>query len=241
MSSLSPFETAPGWHAALRSSAGAISIAFHVVVAFLLAVDPAPVKKAAEWVEVQVAKPPPPPEPPKPPPEPPKPKPKPIPFKDIPPVPIPPPPVAAPTAAPRRIVQGLTANSFANSGSGLSVRAGDTTQVAADGRGLTLDEAKAPRAWASVTTRPKMTTTPFFDAPDGAKKANVEGTVQVRLDIDENGAVTSVKVISAPLGYGVEDACAGAWRKARFKPAMQDGVAVAVTGMPQSCVVQANP
>lgn len=219
-----------------------MSIGFHVVLAILLAVNPEPAKKAAQWVQVQVtqARPEPPkPEPPKPEPEPPKPKPKPVAFKDIP--ATPPPPDAAPTPAPRRIVQGLTANSFANSGSGLSVRAGNTTLAAADGRGLTLDEANAPRAWAAVATRPKMVFQPVFIAPDEARKANAEGTVQVRLDIDDTGAVTRVTIVSTPLGYGIEAACGSAWRKARFKPAMQDGRAVAVTGMPQYCVVAANP
>ncbi|MSP54529.1 MAG: energy transducer TonB [Myxococcales bacterium] len=211
-----------------------------MVLALLFAANPEPARKAAQWVQVQVAKPavPEPPKPPAPTPEPPKPKPKPVAFKDLQPTP---PPEVAPTPAPRRIVQGLTANSFANSGSGLSVRAGDTTQIAAEGRGLTLDEAKAPRAWAAVATRPKMTFQPVFMAPDEARKANAEGTVQVRLDIDETGGVTQVKVLSPPLGYGIEEACVAAWRKAKFKPAMQDGAAVSVTGMPQYCVVAANP
>lgn len=238
--SLSPFHRSPPWHRAVRSGAGALSIAAHVVLALFFATNPEPARKAAEWVQVQVTKQaaPEPPKPPEPPPEPPKPKPKPVPFKDI---QATPPPEVAPAPPPRRIVQGLTASSFANSGSGLSVRAGDTTQVAAEGRGLTLDEAGAPRAWAAVTTRPKMTFQPVFMAPDEARKANAEGTVQVRLDIDETGAVTQVKVLSKPLGFGIEEACVSAWRKAKFKPAMQDGVAVAVTGMPQYCVVAANP
>ncbi len=242
MSSISPFHSTPRWQQALRSTAGVLSIGFHALLALLFVVNPEPAKKAAQWVQVQVEKKapePPKPEPPKP--EPPKEKPKPVKFKDIPPVPAPPPPDVAPTPAPPRRVQGLSANSFSNSGSGLSVRAGNTTDVAATGKGLSLDEANGPRAWAAVTTRPKMSLRPVFEAPEAAQKANVEGTVEVRLDIDEHGVVTSAKVVSKPLGYGIEEACIAAWRLAKWKPAMQDGVAVAVTGMPQYCTVTANP
>ena len=63
----------------------------------------------------------------------------------------------------------------------------------------------------------------------------------VRLDIDAAGQVSSVKVVSAPLGYGIEEACVAAWKRSTWKPAMQDGVAVAITGMPQTCVVVQNP
>lgn len=240
MSSISPFHSTPRWQQVLRSGAGAASIAFHALLALFLVTNPEPAKKAAQWVQVQVEKkaPPPPPEPPKP--EPPKEKPKPVKFKDIPAVPPPPPEVAATPPPPRR-VQGLSANSFSNSGSGLSVRAGNTTQVAAEGKGLSLDEANGPRAWAAVTTRPKMSLRPVFQAPEEAQKANIEGTVEVRLDIDEKGMVTSARVVSKPLGYGIEEACLGAWRISRWKPAMQDGVPVAVTGMPQYCTVTANP
>lgn len=216
------------------------SIGFHALLALFLVTNPEPAKKAAQWVQVQVEKkaPPPPPEPPKP--EPPKEKPKPVKFKDIPPVATPPPEVAA-TPAPSRRVQGLSANSFSNSGTGLSVRAGNTTQVAAEGKGLSLDEANGPRAWAAVTTRPKMSLRPVFQAPEEAQKANIEGTVEVRLDIDDKGVVTSARVVSKALGYGIEEACLAAWRISRWKPAMQDGVPVAVTGMPQYCTVTANP
>ncbi len=241
MSSLSPFHTAPPWQRALQSGAGVASIGFHALLALFFAVNPEPAKKAAEWVQVQVQqKAPEPPPPPPPAPEPPKEKPKPVKFQDIPPVPTPPPPDVAPTPAPPRRVQGLSANSFSASGtSGLSVRAGNTTQAPADGKGLALDE-PAPRAWAAVTTRPKMSFKPEFKETEEARKAGVDGTVQVRLDISDTGVVTSVKVVSAPLGYGVDEACAAAWRSSKWKPAMQDGQPVAVTGMPQYCVVAPN-
>lgn len=249
MSSLSPFHTPPRWHRVLRTTAGVVSIGFHVALALLLVTNPEPARKAAQWVQVQVAQKPPPPPLPPPPPPPPKatpPKPKPVAFQDIPAVPpppaAPPPPEAAPAPPPRRVVQGLSANSFsATAGTGLAVRAGNTTQVAAEGKGMDLSEANGPRAWAAVSSRPKMDFRPVFEVPDDARKANVEGTVQVRLDVDASGAVTAVRVVSAPLGHGVEDACVAAWRRSTWKPALQDGVAVAITGMPQTCVVVQNP
>ena len=39
------------------------------------------------------------------------------------------------------------------------------------------------------------------------------------------------------LGFGVDEACVAAYRKSQWKPAEQDGVAVAVVGVPESCAV----
>ena len=159
-------------------------------------------------------------------------------FEDIEPIV---PPVVTPDlgAKPaRRVVQGLHQSSFANgSGTGLQVRAGNSTRVAAEGSGMSADEATAARSYASVTTPPVSRARPMMEVPKAAQEAGVEGEVRVSIDIGVEGNVTAVRVLR-DLGHGTGDACAAAWRQARFTPGKQDGQPVAVTGLPQVCTVR---
>jgi protein TonB len=250
--SLSPFRPVPRSQRILRSSAVGISIGVHVLFALFLLSNPAAAKKASEWVEVAINQPKPPPPPPPPEPEPPKPeppKPKPPPkvvkFEDTKPVPQPPTP-APPDPTPRRVVrpiQGLTANSFSTgANTGLTVRAGNTTATAATKDSMSLADATGPlqpRPYTAVTTAPHLRWSPTMEVPEEAKKANIKGTIPVVLDIDEKGKVVKVTVVHG-LGYGTDEACAAAWRKAQWKPGQQDGVAVGVTGIPENCEVIAT-
>ncbi len=247
--SLSPFRHVPAWQRALRSSAAAISVGVHVALALYMLATPAAAKKAAQWVDMAInePKPPPPgePEPPKPAPEPPKPKPIPkvVKFQDIPPTP---PPEAAPPLpdpTPRRVVrpiQGLTANSFApGTSTGLSVRAGNTTAVAAGKETMGLADAGGPfdaRPYTAVTTAPRRRWAPTMEVPDDARKAGIEGRIEVLLDIDAAGKVMRVRIVKG-LGFGADEACADTWKKSMWQPAKQDGAAVAVTGLPEACRV----
>ncbi len=245
--SLSPYRPVPRWQRVLRSSAVGISIGVHVLLALLLLANPATAKKASQWVEVALNEPKPPPPPPeeKPPePEPPKPKPPPkvVKFEDTTPTP-PPDPVAPPPEPARRVVrqvQGLTANSFApGTSTGLSVRAGNSTGVAAGKDTMSLNEAAGPfeaRPYTAVTKAPRLQWSPMMDVPDEARKAGVKGIVKVLLDLDAKGKVTRVQVTQG-LGYGIDEACVAAYRKSQWKAAEQDGVAVAVVGVPESCAV----
>lgn len=251
--SLSPFRPTPRWQRVLRSVAIFLSIGVHVVFAALLMLKPEAAKKAATWVEMTVveAKPPPPPPPPEP--EPPKPEPekkkappKAVKFEDIPPrqPEAPPPPDAPPPPKERvvRRVQGLSANSFApGANTGLSVRAGNTTAMAAGKDTMGLDEATGPyvsKPYTAVTNPPKPVSKPAaVDVPDEARKAGVEGVVEVKLDIGPEGNVLRVLVVK-DLGHGTGDACAAAWRKSRWKPAMEGGVPIAVLGYPQICTIR---
>ncbi|MES2640455.1 MAG: energy transducer TonB [Myxococcota bacterium] len=245
--SLSPYRPVPGWQRALRTSAIGGSIGVHVLAALFLLSNPAAAKKASEWVEVALNEPkPPPPKPPEPKVEPEPPKPKPVPkvvkFEDT--TPTPPPPNSAPPPEPaRRVVrqvQGLTANSFAPGAStGLSVRAGNSTGVAAGKDSMNLNEASGPfeaRPYTAVTKAPRLQWSPMMDVPDEARKANVKGMVKVLLDLDAKGKVTRVHVTQG-LGFGVDEACVAAYRKSQWKPAEQDGTPVAVLGVPESCAV----
>lgn len=245
--SLSPYAPVPGWQRALRSSAFGVSIGVHVFLALFLLSNPAAAQKASQWVEIAINEPkPPPPKPPDPKPTEPEPtKPKPVPkvikFEDT--TPNPPPTNAPPPEPARRVVrqvQGLNANSFAPGAStGLSVRAGNSTGVAAGKDSMSLSEASGPfqaRPYTAVSKAPRLQWSPMMDVPEEARKANVKGIVKVVLDLDAKGKVTRVQIIQG-LGFGVDEACAAAYRKSQWKPAEQDGVAVAVIGVPESCAV----
>jgi TonB family protein len=73
----------------------------------------------------------------------------------------------------------------------------------------------------------------FIDGPNGeeyypveAKRLGIEGSVDLKLGIDQNGHVVQVKVIERG-GHGFDEAAMRAVRKFRFKPAMtSDGKAV---------------
>jgi protein TonB len=251
--SLSPFRPAPRGQRVVRTVAIAVSVGVHVVLALLLARNPTLVKKAATWVEVQVRNTPPPVDAPPPPPEPEKPRPKPrqappksVAFEQtVAPEDAPPPQeaLAPPDPKPQmQRVQGLSANSFApGAGTALSVRAGNSTAVRADGKGLDLDAANGPfltRPASAVAVQPKVKWEPAaLDVPEAAREARVEGTVEIVLDVDAEGKVARVAVVR-DLGYGTGEACADAWRRSTWKPGEHQGVPVAVTGIRKLCTIR---
>jgi protein TonB len=56
--------------------------------------------------------------------------------------------------------------------------------------------------------------------PSDARRLGVEGTVQLRVGIDENGDVKEVKITKVkPPGYQFDEAARGALLKAKFRPA----------------------
>lgn len=242
--SLSPYRPVPAWQRALRSSAFGLSVAGHFLFALLLLANPTVARSASQWVEMTVHEPPPPPPPPpepEPEPEPEKPKPKPVKFEET--SPEPPADVPQPPEPPRRVVrqvQGLTASSFApGSGTGVQVRAGNSTSVAAAGDGMSLDEATGPlqpRAYTSVTTAPRLRSQPSLEVPEEARKANLQGVVDVRVDIDDRGRVVDVTLVKG-LGYGVDELCLAAWRRSLWKPGAQNGTPVGVLDIPQKCTI----
>ncbi len=245
--SLSPFSPEPPAERAVRWGGGAGAVGALALFLLFGLSQPLVVERAEQWVEVVVQKaqpPPPAPEPPKP--EPPKPEPpkqkKPVDFKDMkekPPPDQPPPPAEPPPKTVRR-VQGLSASSFApGANTGLSVNAGNSLQVAATGEKMAIDEAGGPllpRAYTAVSKLPKLKSAPPLEVPEEAKKALIEGTITVKLDLDEEGRVVKVAVLRG-LGMGLDEACVAAWKASRWTPGEQDGVAVPVQGVPQACKV----
>jgi TonB family protein len=71
-------------------------------------------------------------------------------------------------------------------------------------------------AQVSRLPQPLSTLEPAF--PEAARRAGVEGTVILQVDIDEGGLVKQVAVVQA-LGYGCEEAAVEAVRQAKFRPA----------------------
>ncbi len=236
--SLSPFHEPPRWQRWLGRSAGVVSVGVHVLLALFIVSRKAPELIKDTWVEVAIneAKPPPPPPPP-PPVEPPKPK-APVKFKDIPKTP---PPEAAPApepqkAAPRRL--GVTLNSVATgANTGLSVRSGNTTATHQDNTKLDPGGGFDTRPYSQVLEQPRVLDFPPMVVPKEAIDAEIEGTIRVIVDLGADGRPTRVKIV-AGLGYGLDESCVAAWMKSRWKPARDNGEAVAVTGVPRECKVK---
>lgn len=66
--------------------------------------------------------------------------------------------------------------------------------------------------------------------PEVARRMRVQGDVVMRLQVDAAGAVTGVELIKGvSQSSGIDDAALRAARSARFKPAMQEGKAVAAS------------
>ena len=198
-------------------------------------------------VEMEFYEPPPPPPPPKeeepepPKPEPPKIKLKPPPVKlaEAPPPPkeeAPPPPNDTPPPEtpqkPVPIVVGISMSSTTAAG-GFAVQVGNTTYGKASDKVVDPSQVKAYAAPKYVPpggadTEPVPLGEIRVPYPDEAKKAEIEGSVRLRVNVDETGVVTDVQVISGP-GYGLNEAAREALRKFKFKPATKGGEAVGTT------------
>lgn len=235
----------PLWQRIIRSFAIPASIVLHTIFALAFLSGEIKPGKKSQWIEMAVVEPPPPEitkEPPKPPPrkELPKPDPtEPVDFKETvaqPPSDTPPPEQARTV----RRIQGLSASSFAQgAGTGFQVRYGNTTRTAASRESYDLN-ANLPDAVpvATVTTQPKGCTKPPVQVPKEAIDANIEGTINMTLDLDASGRVVGVHFLGT-LGHGVEEACKSAALQIRCKPGMQNGTPVAIKGMPHRCTIKA--
>jgi protein TonB len=67
-----------------------------------------------------------------------------------------------------------------------------------------------------VKARPSSMARPSYT--DDARRAHVEGRVRIELEVDENGNVTSARILSG-LGYGLDEAALEAARHIHFVPA----------------------
>jgi len=220
-----------------------VAVLVHVLAfAAIAAVKPIQKVKQA-WVEVTMAQaepePPPPPElKPEPPPPPPK-RPKVVDYQQTVDQPTPDAPVDTPAAdKPVRMVQGLSASSFATgTGTGFSVRAGTTLRTRADDDTMDLDEAAAAVAFSAVTRQPRVKSKPPLTVPDSVQALHLQGTIEVLVDIDDTGKVVDVRVVK-DLHPEADRACVQAWKGASFAPALQGERPVGVRNAPYRCRVE---
>lgn len=197
-------------------------------------------------VEMEFYEPPPPPppkeepkeEPPKPL-EKPKVKPPPVKLAEVPPPPkeeAPPPPNDTPPPEtpqkPVPIVVGISMSSTTAAG-GFAVQVGNTTYGKTSDKITDPNDVKAYSAPkyappGGADTEPVLMGEEKIPYPDEAKKNEIEGSVRLKVTLDETGHVTNVAVISGP-GYGLNEAARDAMRKFRFKPATKGGESVGYT------------
>jgi TonB family protein len=86
-----------------------------------------------------------------------------------------------------------------------------------------------PKPIEGGTLNGKAVTMPKPAYPEEAKRLKIQGTVSVRVVVDENGKVTSAKAVDGPAA--LREAAEAAARGATFAPATQDGITVKVTGL----------
>ena len=188
-----------------------------------------PVKEPLEFA---LFEPPPPPEP-EPEPEPPaEPEPKVV-DMSAPPIPTDtaPDPDAEPPAEPPPPVFGLSMSSTVDAGASFAARVGNTLMKKPEEEFTPPDEVRAlPRVSFHKLDQPPRLQRDFrADYPLTAKEGGFQGTVIMKLTIDDEGRVTAVKVVR-----GVQDQLDAAAKAAafqfKFKPGMADGKAVITTG-----------
>lgn len=230
----------------------------HVGVGVFLTLMPPPAPAGPKTVEFEVKKSEPPPEPPKlTPPEPPKPPEPPPPerkvipkLKQAPPPDAPPPPnQQPPKEPPKNPVQpvfGVTMDSVVEGDSGIAVPVGNTTMMdpkkSRIATGPVQPLAAAPPPVAKPSYAPVsdlyVKTLPEIDGeacgnsvkyPDEALRAGIEGTVTLRIELDESGKVHGIRVLKG-LGHGLDEYATQTMKtrpECRFKPAVAtDGKAV---------------
>jgi periplasmic protein TonB len=153
----------------------------------------------------------------------------------------PPPPKEAP-----KPVFGATADSVGNSQSGVSIRVGNTLESEMDkaappGKVTPLAAPPADPATPVRKPEPKVKPVPVYNLstapkfktrvepvyPAAARKAEVEGVVQLEVLIDRDGRVKDIKVLKTP-GAGLDEAAVAALNKSRFEPGMMNGKPVPV-------------
>lgn len=144
---------------------------------------------------------------------------------------------SAPADQPVRRIQGLSAGSFAEGGTGFSVRAGTTLRAKATDETMDLDEAASSVAFSAVTRQPKVRSKPPLTVPDSVQALRLEGLVQVLVDIDDQGLVAEVRLAQG-LHPDADRACLDAWRGAVFAPAMQGDRPVGVRNAPYRCRIE---
>ncbi len=81
--------------------------------------------------------------------------------------------------------------------------------------------------YVSLDVRPQQVNKVEPDYPPLARQNKVEGRVYVKVEIDENGGVTSAEVVRGPNpDHGLFDSCVAAAKKTKFSPGMKNNLRV---------------
>jgi protein TonB len=81
--------------------------------------------------------------------------------------------------------------------------------------------------WGELTVAPVLILKVEPDYSEEARRARFQGSVLMRLVIDQTGTPRNVRVVH-PVGMGLDELAVNAVRRWRFRPGMKDGRAVAV-------------
>jgi outer membrane biosynthesis protein TonB len=130
------------------------------------------------------------------------------------------------------LVPGLTSTSFSSTGA-FAVPSGSGVSIPAPAPG----PAAGPGAGGGVNEPARVRSKPAMEVPEAARTARIEGSWTVLVDVDAEGHPTRVRV-SAPIGWGIDDACVEAWMRSRWRAAQSGGVPVASTANPVRCTVR---
>ena len=129
-------------------------------------------------------------------------------------------------AEPPKPVFGISMSSTVGPGAGgFAVRVGNTLMKEPEKELTPAEDVKAyraPVALHKVDRMPKRVGECEAAYPPDAKSMGIEGSVKLKLEIDPEGRVASVRVVKG-LGYGLDEAAVSALRKCRFSPAISGG------------------
>jgi len=152
------------------------------------------------------------------------------------------PPAEQPPEPPKQVF-GVTDESVTSGNSGVAVRVGNTLEKKMEKKFTEKEDVKPlPPPRPEKKEKPKrpepvpvyeLTKTPSFRNkvepvyPEEARRAQVEGIVQLEVFIDEKGRVYRVRVLKSP-GHGLEKAAIRALGKSSFSPGFMGDKAVPV-------------
>ncbi|MFL5320818.1 MAG: energy transducer TonB [Myxococcaceae bacterium] len=216
---------------------------FYLLDKYVKTHPPPVVQKPVDLVMIDVRPPPPKEEPKKdePPPPPPK-KVKPPPVKvamvkpvEIPKEVTPPPPNEEVKDPPKKVVPvvvGISMSSTTANGA-FAAPVGNTMYGKTADKAVKAEDVKpysAPKYLPAyqVDSQPEVSGEVKVPYPEEARKAEIEGTVLMKVTIDNEGKVVDVKLLKG-VGYGLDEAAMAAMKRFKFKPAIKGGEAVSTT------------
>ena len=130
------------------------------------------------------------------------------------------------------VITGVTLSSTTSAG-GFAAPIGNTAYGKMSDKAVDPSEVKpyaAPKYAppGGADTEPELIGEIKITYPEEARKAGIEGSVRLKVTIDEKGNVIAALVMNGP-GYGLDEAARDALRRFRFRPATKGGEPVGYT------------